>query len=75
MVSCEDGLLVEDIYVAGEAVVELVALAVVFTVPAIADTLDQHPPTLLGLGLAMLAIPAVLVADALHKRARRPGRR
>jgi magnesium-transporting ATPase (P-type) len=51
--------------------VELVALTAFLTVPAIADTLEQSPPTLLGLGLAMLAIPAVLAADALHKRGRR----
>jgi magnesium-transporting ATPase (P-type) len=51
--------------------VELVALAAFLTVPAIADTLGQSLPTLLGLCLASTAIPAVLAADAVHKWARR----
>jgi magnesium-transporting ATPase (P-type) len=48
--------------------VELLALVTFVAVPAIAGTLDQAPPTLLGLALAAMAIPAVLGADAWQKR-------
>jgi magnesium-transporting ATPase (P-type) len=50
--------------------VELIALLVFVAMPAVAGTLDQAPPTLLGLALAAMAIPAVLAADAAQKRAR-----
>ena len=53
--------------------VELVALAAFLLVPPLANTLELRPPTLLGGGLALIAVPAVLVADAVHKALRRPG--
>ncbi len=45
-------------------------MAFLFTGP-IAGVLDQAPPPLAGAGVAALAAPAVLAADALHKRWRR----
>jgi hypothetical protein len=41
-------------------------------VPALADLLDQAGPTWAGFAVAVLAIPAVLVADTLQKALRRP---
>jgi magnesium-transporting ATPase (P-type) len=35
--------------------------------PPLADLLDQAPPSALGYGVALLAVPAVAVADAAHK--------
>lgn len=40
----------------------------------VADLLDQAAPTLAGFGIALLATPAVLAADSLHKVARARGR-
>jgi hypothetical protein len=41
----------------------------------VADQLRQAPPTAIGLGVAIAAVPVVLGADALDKqrRARRSG--
>ena len=51
--------------------VEVLALAAFLFVPAIADLLDQAPPTAVGWAVACAAIPAVLGADSLHKAVRR----
>ncbi len=55
-----------------------VLLAGVLFITPLADLLEQAPPTLTGLGVALLAAPAVLAADALDKtmraRRRRPDR-
>jgi len=58
----------------GAVAVELAALALFLFVPPIADLLDHAPPSLAGFGVALLAAPAVLIADALDK-ARRARRR
>ena len=55
--------------------VELVLLGLFLYLPPLASLLGQAPPTLLGWIGALLAIPAVLLADILHKHlaaARRP---
>jgi magnesium-transporting ATPase (P-type) len=49
-------------------VAELVALTVFLTWPPLADLLDHGVPTPLGMAVAVTAIPAVAVADTLHKR-------
>lgn len=54
--------------------VELAALAGFLLVPPLADLLDHAPPPLAGLLVALLAGPAVLAVDRLHK-ARRASRR
>jgi calcium-translocating P-type ATPase len=51
--------------------VELVLLLAFLGVPAIAGALDHAPPPLVGAVVAILAAPAVLAADATHKRLRR----
>jgi len=57
----------------GAVVAELAALAAFLWVPAIARLLGGSPPTLLGWLLAACAVPAVLLADAAYKAARRAG--
>ncbi|MCC7075760.1 MAG: cation-transporting P-type ATPase [Acidimicrobiia bacterium] len=54
--------------------VELAITACFLFVPPLADLLGQSPTTPLGWSVALLAIPAVLGADALHKwlRVHRP---
>ena len=47
---------------------ELVALAAFLGVPPIARALDHAAPSLAGAAMALVAAPAVLAADALHKR-------
>ncbi|MGY1669820.1 cation-translocating P-type ATPase [Geodermatophilus sp. SYSU D00710] len=47
--------------------VELLLLAAVLAVPPVADLLGQSLPPVLGLGVALLAVPGVLLADAAHK--------
>jgi hypothetical protein len=47
--------------------VELLLLAVMLGVPPLADLLGQRPPPLLGAGIAVAAVPAVLLADAAQK--------
>ena len=54
----------------GAVAAELGMLAGFLYLAPIADLLDQAGPPLVGFGVAMVAIPAVLVADALHKAAR-----
>jgi hypothetical protein len=51
-------------------VAELGMLAGFLYLPPLADLLDQAPPSLAGLAVALVAIPAVLAAHALHKPAR-----
>jgi magnesium-transporting ATPase (P-type) len=53
--------------------VELLALLVFLLVPPLSHSLELRPPTVLGGGLALLAVPAVLLADAAHKALRRAG--
>jgi hypothetical protein len=50
--------------------VELLALGAFLLTGPIADLLDHAAPSFAGLAVAMAAAPAVLIADALHKRAR-----
>jgi magnesium-transporting ATPase (P-type) len=58
---------------------ELVMLAVFLTVPPLPDLLGGQAPTWVGWSLALLTVPVLLLADAVHKglRARRqsPGSR
>jgi magnesium-transporting ATPase (P-type) len=54
----------------GALAFELAALAAFVGVPPLADLLELQNPSLLGWALAALAAPAVLAADALHKRCR-----
>ena len=51
----------------GGVLAELAMLAVFLYVPPIADLLDQAGPTVAGFAIAVLAIPAVLAADAAQK--------
>jgi magnesium-transporting ATPase (P-type) len=53
----------------GAVAAELAMLAGFLYLPPLAELLDQAPPTLAGFAVALLAIPAVLVADAVHKGA------
>ncbi len=46
---------------------ELVMLVAFLYVPLLADLLDQAPPSWAGFGVAVLAIPAVLLADTVQK--------
>jgi len=52
----------------GAVGIELLILLAMLGVPLLADVLGQRPPSMLGLGIALAAIPAVLLADAAHKR-------
>jgi magnesium-transporting ATPase (P-type) len=60
----------------GAIVAELAMLAGFLFIPPIADLLDQAPPPWAGFACALLAIPAVLIADTVQKatvrRRRRP---
>jgi magnesium-transporting ATPase (P-type) len=51
----------------GGVLAELAMLVVFLYVPPIADLLDQAGPTVAGFAVAVLAIPAVLMADAAQK--------
>jgi hypothetical protein len=51
----------------GAVASELILLAVFLAVPPVADVLGQALPTPLSWGLALLVIPAVLLADAAYK--------
>ncbi|MCX7621071.1 MAG: cation-transporting P-type ATPase [Acidimicrobiales bacterium] len=51
--------------------IELVILAASLQLEPLARLLGQAPPTLAGFGTAVLAGPAILVADALQKTAKR----
>ncbi len=55
----------------GAVAVELLLLAAFLLIPPLASLLDQAVPPLAAFVVAMLAAPAVLVADALHKQHRR----
>ena len=59
----------------GAVAVELVMLAGFLLIPPVATLLDQAPPPAAGFAVAVLAAPAVLAADALHKRTRATRRR
>jgi hypothetical protein len=54
---------------------ELAMLAAFLHVRPVADLLDHAPPTLAGGAVALLAIPAVLAADAVQKAVARPAHR
>jgi calcium-translocating P-type ATPase len=54
----------------GAVGVELGFLGAILFIPPIASVLDHAPPPLAGFGIAILAAPAVLLVDALHKRSR-----
>jgi magnesium-transporting ATPase (P-type) len=54
---------------------ELVILAVFLFVPPLAELLGGQPPNLTGWLLAAAAVPAVLLADAVHKAVRGVKRR
>ncbi len=58
----------------GAVAAELVALLVFLGFPPLADLLGQRPPNAAGLAIALLAVPAVLIVDAVEKRLR-AGRR
>ena len=51
--------------------IEFLLLACFLGIPAIADLLDQAPPTTAGWTVALLTPVAVLTVDALDKRMRR----
>ncbi|MGY1704826.1 cation-translocating P-type ATPase [Geodermatophilus sp. SYSU D00697] len=51
--------------------IELLVLVAVLVVPPVADLLGHRPPSLVGLVLAVCAVPAVLGVDALDKELRR----
>ncbi len=53
----------------GAMAAELAMLAAFLFFPPIADLLDQAPPSWAGFGVALLAIPAVLIADTMTKSA------
>jgi magnesium-transporting ATPase (P-type) len=60
----------------GAVAAELAMLAGFLYIAPIARLLDQAPPTAVGFAVAILAVPAVLAADALSKAAMRSrGRR
>jgi len=46
---------------------ELVTLGVFLGFEPLADLLGQAVPTVAGAAVALLAVPAVIAADALHK--------
>jgi magnesium-transporting ATPase (P-type) len=48
-------------------VVELLALLAFLFIPPVADALEHAPPPLVPAAVALVAVPAVLVADAIHK--------
>ena len=54
----------------GAVAAELGFLGAFLLIHPVASILDHAAPPLAGLGVAVLAAPAVLLADALHKRAR-----
>ena len=55
----------------GAVAIELGILLALLYIPPIANLLGQTGPTPAGFGVAVMAIPAVLLADALHKHLRR----
>ena len=57
----------------GAIVVELALLGSFLYIPPLAHLLGHSGPNLAGFAAAMLAIPALLAADMLHKRMGRSG--
>jgi magnesium-transporting ATPase (P-type) len=55
----------------GAVAAELAMLVAFLYLPPLADLLDQSGPTLAGFAVAFLAIPAVILGDALQKRVAR----
>ncbi|KRE81180.1 haloacid dehalogenase [Arthrobacter sp. Soil762] len=53
---------------------EVAALLIFLFIPSVAAVLGQAPPSPFGALLAVLAVPAVLAADFVHKRIRHMGR-
>jgi calcium-translocating P-type ATPase len=53
--------------VVGAVIVELAALAAFLFIPPVASALGQAPPDPWPAAIALLAVPAVLGADAVHK--------
>jgi magnesium-transporting ATPase (P-type) len=51
-------------------VFQAIALAAFLLLPPLASSLDQAMPPLVGLGIAILAAPAVLITDAIYKLSR-----
>jgi len=51
----------------GGVVAELAMLVTFLYVPAVADLFDQAGPTSVGFAVALLAMPAVIAVDAIHK--------
>ena len=49
-------------------IIELLLLIALLYVRPLAGTLGQNPPNIAGAVMALLAFPAVLVADAFQKR-------
>jgi hypothetical protein len=60
--------------VIGAIVAELARLAGFLFIPPIADLLGQARPSWAGFAVALLAIPAVLFADVVHKALLHPRR-
>jgi magnesium-transporting ATPase (P-type) len=58
-------------YLVLAVLVEAAMLAGFLYIRPLRDLLGQAPPSDVGYGVALLAIPAVLAADAIHKRYRR----
>ena len=58
----------------GALVAELMMLVGFLYIPPLADLLGQAAPTCVGFAVALLAIPAVIVADTLQKMTVRPRR-
>ncbi|HZP31323.1 MAG TPA: cation-transporting P-type ATPase [Acidimicrobiia bacterium] len=52
----------------GALVAELAMLAGFLYIPPLADLLDQAPPSWAGFAVALFAVPAVVLADTIHKR-------
>jgi magnesium-transporting ATPase (P-type) len=50
--------------------VEAAALGAFLWIPSVASLLDHAPPPSAGVAVGLLAAPAVLAADAIHKRVR-----
>jgi magnesium-transporting ATPase (P-type) len=54
----------------GAVAIELVVLACFLLIPPVASLLEHKPPPMAGFAVALLTAPAVLGADAVHKRLR-----
>jgi hypothetical protein len=60
----------------GAVGIELAVLAAMLWIPPLAHVLGHRPPSLVGFAIAVVAVPAVLLADTAQKgiaaRARAP---